>query len=240
MAVLVLAVAVAAGSACGGDGNGAAEGTRAKRAIQTEAQKRAESMVLELSDFPDGWRASPSENEETEDMDRFRKCLGSDYSALTIIGEADSKDFANEDTTEASSDATVFASEGQAEEAIKEVSDGMQGDAAEDCFRDLIAPAVKKESPELEVGDVDIGELRLTAPRDITETRAWQIAVSLEVKSGEARGSSATVYLDLMTLREGDSLATVKTQDVVTPFNSESRNKLLQALAGRMSQAGST
>jgi hypothetical protein len=113
VAVFVLALCVAAASACGGNGDDAANARNAKRSIQDGAQGRAEAMVLELSDFPNGWRASPHE-EDKAGGDRLRECQGVDYSALTITGEADSKDFAAEGSTEASSSATVFADEAEA------------------------------------------------------------------------------------------------------------------------------
>jgi hypothetical protein len=233
-----VAIAVAASAGCGGDGESAAKGTRAKRAIQTEAQARAESMVLELSDFPEGWRASAPDKDAAAE-DRFRDCLGSDYSALTLIGDAESKDFAKEEAT-ISSDATVFASEEQAEEAGKEISDGMEGKGAEDCFRDVVEKSIKQESPETEIDEVDVGELSFAAPGDIAEARAWQIAVSFHVKSGAAKGLTPTAYIDFVVLREGDSLASLRSSDVLSPFDSELRDMLLRAVASRMAQPGSS
>jgi hypothetical protein len=101
-------------------------------------------MVLELSDFPDGWRASPSTSDK-DSADKFRRCIGSDFSALTIIGEAESKDFAHEDTTEASSDSTVFENENQAQDAMGQVSKGMNSPAAEHCFRDLVEKSLSEQ-----------------------------------------------------------------------------------------------
>ncbi len=45
----------------GGDSGGSDEGAPV-REIQAEAQQTAESIVLELSDFPNGWRASAPED----------------------------------------------------------------------------------------------------------------------------------------------------------------------------------
>ena len=235
VAVFLLALCLVAASACGGNGDGAAKARSAKRVIQAEAQGRAEAMVLELSDLPDGWRASPHE-EDTAGGDRLRECLGVDYSALTIIGEADSRDFAVEDSTEASSSATVFADEAGADEASSGLSDGMESDAAEDCFRDLIEKMANDEGPQFKVVAVDIGELGVTAPSSVEETKAWQIAISFDVTSGEAKGSSVTAYVDFVALREGDSIAVLQMSDVQTPFDSELRNELVQAVADRMSE----
>jgi hypothetical protein len=227
LAAIVLAVSLAA-TACGGD-DGAAKGTRAKRAIQANAQQRAELVVLRLSDFPNGWRASAPE-QETPGAEKFRKCLGADYSALTIIGEADS-DFAMANT-EATSTATVFAGEGQPEVAIRKLAEGMKSAAAPDCFRNLIEAA----NGVTEVDDVDVNGLRLTTPPGIAETKAWQIAVSFHVTSGAGKGLSPTAYLEFVTLREGENLATVQTSNLLRPFDHEVLGSLIEAMAGRISE----
>jgi hypothetical protein len=74
VSAIVLAVSViAAGTACGSNGDGAAKGTSAKRPIQPDAQKRAESMVTKLEDFPKGWEASPR-GENLLSEREIRKC----------------------------------------------------------------------------------------------------------------------------------------------------------------------
>ena len=185
--VFVLALCVAAAGACGGNGDGAAKAKTAKRAIQAEAQGRAEAMVLEADDFP-GWDGAPHQ-EDTAGGDRFRECLGVDYSALTIIGEADSKDFAIGTSTEASSSATVFADEAEADEASRGLSDGMESDAAEDCFRGVIEESAKDDGPQFRVDAIDIGELGLPTQGAVEETKAWQITISFEVTSGSQKGA---------------------------------------------------
>ena len=55
---LLFAVLALLASACGGDQMGGGDVGAPVRDIQAEAQETAESIVLELSDFPNGWRAS--------------------------------------------------------------------------------------------------------------------------------------------------------------------------------------
>src|SRR5215218_1170176 len=64
------------------ESKGKSRGTASVRAIDPAAQARAESMALVLSDLPDGWRGSPSEDEDDGDA-KFRRCIGSDYSDFT-------------------------------------------------------------------------------------------------------------------------------------------------------------
>jgi hypothetical protein len=72
--------------ACGGNGGSGGDGddTASERAIEPEAQERAESIGLKLADFPNGWRASAPEEDESG-QEEFNKCIGVDYSELTRI-----------------------------------------------------------------------------------------------------------------------------------------------------------
>jgi hypothetical protein len=230
MVAAVVGVVLAAGAACGGNGGG--DDTAAGRAIEPEAQDRAEAIVLKLSDFPNGWRASAPEDEEGGE--EFRKCIGVDYSRLTMIGEAESQDFAMGESTEASSEVSIFKSDQQAEGGIREFSEGMRSETVEDCVRDLVEQAFRGER-SLEVGEIDVGELSFTPP-DVDEAEAWQIVIPVEITSGVAEGLSPDVYLEFMTMREGDTVADVRTSDVLTEFDPDLRGKLVQAVAERMSE----
>jgi hypothetical protein len=237
MGALALAACLVA-IACDGDGTGATKGTGAKRSIQPEAQKRAEAMVLLLSDFPEGWRASPSEDTTAIEA-KYRTCLGDDYSTLTIIGDADSRTFEIGDAAYpyASSTTSMYASEGQAQAALQEWSDGLQSDGAEDCFRTLTEQGfTTAESREFKVDEVDLGDLNVPPAREVEETRAWRVARLFEVTSGESKGESATAYSDFVVLRDGASLATIEASDIYSPFLPPLRNKLVQAVADRMSE----
>lgn len=239
VAAAIVALVVAAGvSACGGSGerNGASGSSSPKRDIQPEAQQRAESILLQRSDFPDEWRASAPESDRAADEEGWT-CMGSDFSTFTVTGEAVSKTFTHEDTTEASSDSTVAESEDQAEGVLREISDGMNGAAAEDCVRDLWQKWASEDESleEAKIGEVSVGELNVAAPSDVAETKAWRIFVEVEATSGEAKGLSIEGYLDYVVMRNGDCIAGVQTSDAFTPFDSALRNELLQTLADRMS-----
>ena len=63
MVAAALVVVLTVGSACGGNGS---DETASARAIEPEAQQRAESVNLTLADFPDGWRvAAPESDDDT-------------------------------------------------------------------------------------------------------------------------------------------------------------------------------
>ena len=235
---MVLLVAVLAGaSACGGDDeNGDAGGGTASVETDPRAQERAESIVLKLSDFPDGWRASAAG--DAEGGAELRKCVGVDTSALTLTGEAESQDFARGETAEVSSSARVFADEQQASAWIDEYTRGMNGDEAEGCFQQVIEDAVAKSGEsDFEVGEVDVGQLSFTPPAGLDEAASWQVVVPVKFTSGVAEGLTPRVFVEFVVLREGDTVAVVQTQDVLTEFSQEVQDELVAAVAERMNTA---
>jgi len=215
---------------CGG-GSGS-DGGSAERSIDSAAQERAEAIVLQLDDLPDGWRAD--ERVEDDESDReFRRCLGADYSDLTIMGEASSPHFAMGEVTQVSSEVVIFASEEEAAEALAALEEGFRAEEVDDCFRDLLADAAGED---FEIADVQVGELSFTRP-DVADASAWQIAIDVEGAPGsEGAGLSATVYIDMVVLQEGDANATVATLDVLTPLDSALRDELVETVAGRLSE----
>ena len=122
-------------SGCGGSDDGDGGETRiaapppatrgaATRDIRAEAQRRAEAIVLQLSDFPTGWRASAHES-GPDTANEFYECLGADYSRFTITGDADSQDFAMGESTHVESGVRVYETERDAEGAFAEGAEGL-------------------------------------------------------------------------------------------------------------------
>jgi hypothetical protein len=220
--IVALTLLMVGATACGGDDDGGGGG-EAERAIEADAQERAEGVVLQLSDFPDGWRGTPPEEEDDGGED-FRECLGVDYSTVTIIGEADSDDFAM-GSAEVTSDAAVWESEDDATTAMEEFETGMQSETVNECLKTFLEEGADSDA---QLGDIEVGELSFTPPEGIDDAFAYQIAIPVDTE-----GLSATVYLDLIELREGDLLVGVQTLDVLSPFDSELREELLDTLALR-------
>jgi hypothetical protein len=222
-------------SACGGDGNDNDGGGRQlKRAIEPAAQERAESMLLTLSDFPDGWRADEPAEEDEEADNAFRECVGADFSAFTVVGDAQSDGFAMGETATASSEAEVFESEQMAAEAVAEFAEAVDGEEADACMTDWLG---KFEDPNIEITGAEVGELSFTPPPGVDDANAWQVEVTIEGKAGsQAEGLSATAYVDIVQLRNGDATAEVTTTDIATPLDPEVRDQLVAAVAGRMAE----
>jgi hypothetical protein len=222
-------------SACGGNGDGESAGrSEVRRAIEPKAQERAESIVLALSDFPDGWRASPSAEESDEEQEAFNECLGADYSAFTLIGEANSDDFAMGEAATASSDAGVFESEEMAAHAVEERAEGLAGEEVAACVIELLGDP---PGEDLEVTEAQVGELSFAAPPGVDDAMAWQLEIRIQGKAGsEAEGVSVNAYSDIVLLRHGDATVQVTTTDLPTPFDPELRDELVAAVAARMSE----
>ena len=235
--VLVLFTGV---SACGGgDGDESSSGGSSSNGassveIDAAAQERAKAVVLQLSDFPTGWRASAPEDEDEGGAAKLRECIGVDYSELTRTGEADSQDFAKSQA-EAFSTAAVFADEAQASAWMDEYTSGMTSSGVEDCFQETIEESVSESGESgFKLGEVDVGQLSFTSPANVDEASAWQLAVPVEITSGAGKGLSPNVYIEFVVLREGDTAAVVQTEDVLTEFDPQLREQLVAAVAGRM------
>jgi hypothetical protein len=233
-ATALIVTVVLVGAACSGDGNGNGGSARAKRAIQPKTQALAESMNLELGDFPPRWRASRAAG-DTASVEESRRCLGIDFSSLTILGEADSQQFAGPSTAEVSSRATVFLGAVQAEEAVDELAGGMDSDAAEGCVRDRIAEGLEGGNVDVAVGDVSVDELSLAKPRSVDEAKAWRVSVSFDVESGAAAGQRPVSYLDYVVMRDGQRVVVLNAYEVLKPLDANLRDRLLHTLARRMS-----
>lgn len=221
-------------SACGGSGDEGSSGDGTSSVeIDAAAQERAEAIVLELADFPTGWRASAAEEDE-EGAEKLRECVGVDYSDLNRIGEATSQDFAR-DQSEVSSDTAVFADEGQASAWMDEYTGGMNGSGAEDCFQKTVEDSFNEQNrTDVKLGEVDVGQLSFTPPPDVDESAAWQVVVPVEITSGAGEGLTPNVYIEFFVLREGDTAAVVQTSDVLTEFDPTLRDQLIATVASRM------
>jgi hypothetical protein len=169
VAIALLASAVAAGAGCGGEGS--SDTGAAKRTINPDSQRRAKSMLLTLSDFPEGWRASAPDPEDKGGQAKLGKCLGVDFSNQNVTGKANSRDFATGQTTGAFSGATIVSSAAQAQDRFEQGVATISGSKAKDCVTKVFQ-RVFRGSADYKTGEADIGELRITAPENVEKARA--------------------------------------------------------------------
>jgi len=242
----VLTGLLVAGTACGGatDGNGgeAASGRDPHREIQADAQERAESIVLKLSDFPEGWRASSSDENDSAGRERFQQCADVDLSSLALNGKAESKDFTEEGSatiTTYSSRALVYESQGQAEKAIDELTAATKNEALGKCVRSSLEESGEKDSKgeKVEWGEVTVSKLSLM-PLDVDETAGLRLVMPFETTDREGGGIVADLTLDGIQLREGDTVASLGLFYYgFSEVDLGLRNRLLRVIAERMTAA---
>ena len=230
-----LAFACFALSACGGGEDGESESSQFQRAIEPQAQERAESVLLTSSDFPAGWQTEPADPEDDLDGDEaFNDCIGVDYSDFTLIGEAESDDFLGEQAERASSESEVFENEEAAADAISELTEGFGSDEASTCMNEMLG---EFEDEEVAITKAELQELDFTAPPGVDDANGWRIAFTIEGKEGtQSEGATAVAYIDLIQIRSGETTAELSTLDVEQPFDAEMRDELLGVVADRLSE----
>jgi hypothetical protein len=220
-------------AACGGSGGSATDtGTGTPTAATTtagtttgatkdEAQQLANSMLLRLSDFPAGWRATPSEDQEG--------CSGIDKltERYDVLAKADSKDFATGDTTEASSSAGFFHDEAMAREALNYLEAAIQSKSLRDCLSD----ALRKDAEEgVTFGDIQVGQVSF--PKLGDRSSAWEIVIP-----AKSQGFSFTAYIDGIYVIRSSALSVVLFSDVLEPFDVQERERLARLVDERMDAA---
>lgn len=229
--LVVLALSCVAVTACGGGGESSEGSSDVQRAIEPAAQERAESMLLTLSDFPDGWRAEEPAEEGEESEEAFRRCVGADFSGFTVVGDARSDEFAMEEAR-ASSGARVFETEEMAAAAVAEFSEGFSSDEADTCMNEFLQ---KSDDELFRFTEADAGELSFAPPSGVDDASAWQVVVTVEGKPGtQAADYSVEAYFDFVQLRAGDTVSEMTTADVRSPFDPALRDELVAAVAERL------
>jgi hypothetical protein len=222
------------GAACGGGdetttagGNGSSATAASTTApsetvVSTEdAEALSKSMLLRLTDFPTGWRADPS-NDDDEGCAGIEKLTD----RYNVLGKAESDTFAKGDLTEAASSAGIFGEEAEARDALNYLEASFQ----DESFRKCIEDSVRKDAgSNVSVGDVRVGQLSFAALGD--RSSAWEIVVPLE-----AEGVSVTLYVDAVFIRTGSALGIVFFSDAFDPFDEQMREDLARVVEERMDE----
>lgn len=239
--LLIAAVALSAG-ACGGDSEAeptaattstttsatedeASTDGSAQEQINAEDQALAESVVLQLEDFPTGWREETEDNGDEEDI--FEAC-GISLSDFTVTGRAESPDLARGEATLATSFAAVFQPEAEAEQAFALVS----GDEATACFQRYLEQQGPSEEG-VSVKDVSVGTLSFPSIGD--ESAATKIVLTLEAEP-DFGGDPVEIdtYTDIIWIRQANTVAGLVFFDVLTPFPDFEKEQLASTVAERM------
>jgi hypothetical protein len=226
---LVALIVVAEG--CGGGDDDEQENTSSKEpqhAIEPDAQAREESLLVQLTDLPAGWRGADPDDESGDGDECFRI----DLSQATKIGDADSQEFSMGENNEISSSASIYATEAEAQRVLEVGADAFVDQDIADCLKDSLNKFLEEEGNDpgdFEVGDPELGELSFPPPSGVEEARAFQIMMPLE-----AEGVSVDYFIEIVVLRQADALASVETFGLNDPLKPELRDALAQTVADRM------
>ena len=69
----------------------------------------------------------------------------------------------------------------------------MSGSKVKDCATKLFQ-GLFRGSADYKVGEVGVGELRITVPENVEKARGWQMVIPLEVTSGASKGFRDRVH----------------------------------------------
>jgi hypothetical protein len=160
------------------------------RAVTFRQMLNSKPSLLKSSDFPEGWRASSS-GDDSAGKERFQQCADLDFSSLTLIGEAESKDFTEEGTatiTTYSSRGLVYESQGQAEKAIDGLTAATKNEALGKCIRSGLEKSGEKDSngERVEWGEVTVSKMSLMT-LDVDETTGLRIVMPFETTDRRGR-----------------------------------------------------
>lgn len=179
-------------------------------------------MVLQLSDFPTGWRGTPDKDDDESDGP---DCFELDQAGVTVTGRSESDDFETGSTTTATSVGAVYESVADAEAVYRQISDGR--------LAERFASYLKKQSEkEATVTDTSVGQLSF--PEVGTASDARQIV--MEVKANDTN-LTVNGYVDLVAIRNERAVTFLFFVDILTPLSPEQEAELAGEVASRMAPA---
>lgn len=185
-----------------------------------EAKELAASMNLRLTDFPPGWRAGPSAGEgERSGVQSLRE-------KYDLLARESSRNFAHGDITSTSSTANLFNDQATARDALNYVEGSIQSDEFRDCFGDGIRESVEAG---VTIGEITVGQVSF--PSLGQRSSAWEVVIPIE-----AEGTSASAYLDVVFIVQGNAMASVDFYDL-EPFDEQQREHLAGLVAERIQSA---
>ena len=239
---LALSVLLVAG-ACGGndDDNDTAPETTSTTAEAPERDLEADrelasGALLQLSDLPTGWEATPAEDDDDADDDQ---AFTEQFAACTGIDEKDW--FGAEDDDDASADAPDFENaEDQTVAHSVSVSEDaataergfgvLQLDATPGClteaFGEMIRAAAAEED-DFNVGEISVNEM--TFPDLAERTVAFRATVPVATQ-----GLQIELYLDMVFSQAGRMTSIMMTQGVIEPFDPALAEQLATTAAERL------
>jgi hypothetical protein len=143
-----------------------------------------------------------------------------------LLARESSRNFAHGDITSTSSTANLFNDQATARDALNYVEGSIQSDEFRDCFGDGIRESVEAG---VTIGEITVGQVSF--PSLGQRSSAWEVVIPIE-----AEGTSASAYLDVVFIVQGNAMASVDFYDL-GPFDEQQREHLAGLVAERMQSA---
>lgn len=218
-AILFASLAVLA--ACGDDDDAP---TATPTADANAESALAESLLLDVNDFPTGWAEGPADDEEPSPFDRCDDKAPS----KGRTGEAETGEFSEGDSKEVQHSVAVFTSAADAAASLDEVR------ALGECLADVVNKG-ELDDEEAEFTDGVFGDLSFPTFGD--KTNAYRLEVHIDAKNEEGPGSEGTLYLDIAFVTEGRLAFFVQVSDVFSPFDSAMFEDLVEKAHAKLEAA---
>ena len=199
-------------------------GTTPERPKAVE-QRIARSATLKLNDFPSGW-AAKDDTDDGSDSDSPCKAI-EDAKGITTA-RRNSPTFEGEGESQVENSVYVFADGQAAENAFAELS----GPETRACIRDAAVDGIeeKAKGEDLEVGEVESGELRVDTVADDTAAARFTIPLS-------SQGIDVDATIDLVFVRAQRAVSFLVLTSVFTPFDETLRGELTRTAGRRLEDA---
>jgi hypothetical protein len=219
-AVLASAMALAS---CGGGGGGSGS---AEKALPGGDRTLAETINLKPSDFPSGWTSAPHTQapEEGAAVSEFTRCLGIADPASRTTADAHSPDFAQGQTTSASSEVRVVRADADATADLA----AFQSGKGPECFKQTVERALPGRLPAGATTS-NLAAQQLDFPTLKDGTAAYQASLTIALGGG----ISLPVYVDFVMFRAGRAEVTLNTLNAGSPFPADLAKTLAKRMAAR-------
>jgi hypothetical protein len=229
--IAALACLLAGFTACGGGDDGGEAGGGddggAEAAAPADDQKTVDRVVLQQSDFPDGWTAEkPPADQQQDEGGAFQDCFQDQTQTLeeSTTASADSPQFRAGQTISVFSSAFAFKTEQDAKDAFALA----RSDEAQGCIEDGAKLQFAAQAGEgAQAGDAQVTEHPAPAVGD------ERLGLRL-VLQGQAQNQGVTVNVDLLFIRTGRLFSILRFQNIGKPVPDSEQKILAESVSKRM------
>lgn len=228
LSIIACSVLLLAG--CGSSGSGSSNKATPKTTTTTSAApitlSTLQSIVLQTSDLPPGYKGSPYVADPTSKATdaKMTKCLGVKDNSADKTGEANSQDFALRDVV-ISSKATGFKSQADVDSDVA----ALTGTKSSGCFKALFKEQVAMSLPpgsKVKSIDITIKPGNAGGPNNVVATGTGKIAVTVQ-------GQTLELFVGAAFVTGRQIEAEIDFMNVGSPVPADVQSALIAKVASR-------